>query len=464
MLATNIKDYIITNYKFKRFDHSNILVVNDYGRWVFLSNEEFDKLRKEDIDSELYKKLDDILLTEKNSRELIELIRTKNMLICQGPSLHIVVPTLRCNQKCLYCHSKAKPSDAKGFDMDKETAKKVVDFIFQSPSQHISIEFQGGEPLLNFPMVKYIIEYSEELNRRYKKDLKLGLVTTLTLMTDEILDFLVKHRVGICTSLDGPEELHNKNRPYLGGGASYKDVVKWIKPIWNKSPFKLNALMVPTRFSLNYAKEIVDEYIEKGLDRIQIKFLNKLGYAEKSWDKIGYTPEEFLEYWRKSLDYIITLNKKGNSLYEVITKHILEKIFTDGNSTYLDLMSPCGAAIGQLAYDQNGDIFTCDEARMYELFKLGNVKNDSYKDVLTSTQTCSIVAASTNDTLLCDACIWKPYCGVCPVCNYSEQGNLIPKLALSNRCKIYKGIFEYIFQKILLDNEAKEVFMKWLEP
>lgn len=462
--ATNL-DYILNHTRIKEFDKEHILLTTDYGSWIVLNSEEFKKLNGGEVKGGLFEKLKEkgIILTEDNIQKVIEAVKDKNFFLFQGPSLHIVVPTLRCNQKCLYCHSKSQPLDAKGYDMDKETAKKVVDFIFQTTSKAITIEFQGGEPLLNFDIVKYIIEYAKKLNKEYKKNLKFDLVTNFTLMDKEKLDYLINERIGICTSLDGPKIVHDKNRPYIGGGGSYDDIVRWADLIKEENSFDLNALMVTTKYSLKYPKEIIDEYLKHEFRMIQLKQLSRLGYAKGTWEKIGYDADEFLDFWKKALDYIIEVNKKGVVFYEFITRHILKKILTNSNSTLLDLMSPCGAAIGQLAYAQDGKIYTCDEARMYDLFCLGDVKENTMKEVLTSEQTCDIVASSTNDNLLCDACVWKPYCGVCPVCNYSEQGNLIPKLALSNRCKIYKGIFEYIFSKLIFNKEASKVFHSWVE-
>ncbi len=465
MAETEEKDYTFNHTRMKIFDKEHTLLTTDTGSWVVLNNKEFKNFNENEIKGPLFKKLEEkgIILTEDNVQKIIKDVRDKNLFLFQGPSLHIVVPTLRCNQKCLYCHSKSKSPDAKEYDMNEETAKKTVDFIFQTTSNCITIEFQGGEPLLNFDIVKYIIEYSQELNKKYRKDIKFDLVTNLTLIDEKKLAYLIEKRIGICTSLDGPKSVHDKNRPYLGGKESYEDVVKGINMVRTKEECELNALMVTTKYSLEYSKEIIDEYLKHGFKMIQLKQLNKLGDAKGIWEQIGYNADDFLSFWKTSLNYIIEINKKGTVFYEFITKHILEKILTKSNSTFLDLMSPCGAAIGQLAYAQDGKIYTCDEARMYDLFCLGDVKENSMKEVLTSEQTCSIIASSTNDNLICDACVWKPYCGVCPVCNYSEQGNLIPKLALSNRCKIYKEIFEYIFQKLIFDEESSNIFNRWVK-
>ena len=451
--------YILNNFRTKKIKN-RFLITTDHGSWVLLNERGYDSLlgnKKINHSPRLYNLAVNkgVVLTEKNRECVINDYRRKNLFLFNGASLHIVTPTLVCNQKCIYCHSNAKDINSKGYDMDKETAKKITDFIFQSPSKAITIEFQGGEPLINFPVIQYFIEYAEYLNKKHKKDLRFSLVTNLTMMDSDILKYIIQNKIGLCTSLDGPKIVHDKNRRYLGGKSSYEDVVRWIDIIKNQYGYRIEALMVTTRFSLPYYKEIIDEYIKRGFGRIMIKFLNNLGFAQKTWNKISYTSDEFLSFWRKSVDYTRNLNGK---IYDQYTIYLLQKILTKSQSPFVDLRSPCGAAISQLAYDHKGDIFTCDEGRQYDLFKIGNVSKNSYRGVLTSNHVCSIIAASTNDNFICDACVYKPYCGVCPVCSYAETGNIIPKLAMNFRCRVHKGMFDYIFGALATNKNA---FSNW---
>lgn len=467
------KNYIINNYRNKRFA-DKYLVTTDSGNWCFLNQEDFDLLRQENIlaKQSLFDLLEkkDVVLTEKNKNAVIERSRKKYAFLWQGTTLHIIIPTLRCNQRCIYCHASSKPFSAKGYDMDKKTAKAVVDFIFQSPSYYISIEFQGGEPLLNFDIVKYVIEYAQRLNKKYQKNLLINLVTNFCLMDKKKLDYLIKKEVGICTSLDGPAFLHNKNRNSLNKIGSHSYVNKWTKELikeYKKRKIenrRVGALVIITKYSLPYWKEIVDEYVKCGLTNIFIRFLNNLGDARPIWDNISYSAEEFIDFWKKSIDYILELNKKDVYIREWFVWLMLRKLIDKEEPNHFEQRSPCGAAIGQLAYNYNGDIYSCDEGRMIgeDIFKLGNVKTDGYKKILTSNQTCALVAASINDTQICDCCVYKPFCGLCPVCNYAEQGSIIGKITETTRCKIYKAQFDYIFGKLLSDKRSKEIFLDWL--
>ena len=457
-------EYVFNHFKTTKL-RDKILITTEHGSWIDLTQDEYKLLQSNKInqDSHLFKKLEKkgVILTKSSIKRVISDYKNRKCQLFQGTSLHIVVPTLRCNQKCIYCHSKSRDVNESRYDMDEDTAKSVVDFIFQTPSQNVTIEFQGGEPLLNFSIVQYIIDYAQKRNKEYKKDLRLSVVTNLTKMDDDIAKYLTSiPAFGICTSLDGPKEVHDKNRLYRNGSGSYEDVIYWIKRLQEDYNYKyLNALMVTTRFSLPYWKEIIDEFVKWKFPYIWLQPLNNLGFAQDVWNKINYKPEEFVNFWKNGLEYIIQNDIK---ISEVMTYYILKKYFNKKDPMFLDLMSPCGAAIGQLAYDQKGDIYTCDEARMYEEFKLGNVKHNKYKEVLTSPQACALIAASTNDSYLCDNCVWKPYCGICMVCNYATQGNIIGKTSfVDDRCKILQEQFKHVFEKLLFDVKYKETFMKW---
>jgi len=449
----NNEEYVLNHYRARKLGSGHV-VTNDYGSWVYLTDEEYMDLKKEKINGPLFSVLKEkgFILKNDNIKQVIEEHREKCKYLFQGTSLHIVVPTLRCNMKCVYCHAKAKPVTRRGYDMDEKTAKKIVDFIFQSPSKDIMIEFQGGEPLLNFDIVKYIVEYANEKNFIEEKNLSFDIVTNLVDMTDDKLDFLVENKVGICTSLDGPEIVQNKNR------ANYKKTVKWVKKL--KKDNHVQAMLLVTKHSLPFHKEIVDEYLKLGLPKIWIKPVNKLGYALDNWSKIGITAEEFLDFYKKALDYIVKKNKEI-IFPENHTTIFLRKILTKKCVNYTDMESPCGAAIAQLAYSYDGSIYTCDEGRLYDIFKLGTIEQ-KYPEIVTSSSACSVVRASINDNPVCELCAYKPMCGLCPVCSYAERGNIISKLP-DHRCDILIGMFDHIFDKLVNDEEYRNVFMKWID-
>lgn len=212
-------------FRFKKLK-DKYLLTNDIGQYLFLKEKEFEDFLsgKLDKDKEPYLSLKEknFLKKELNLSELTEGYYKKNAFLFGGPSLHIVVVTLRCNHRCIYCHASARTMEAKEYDMDKETARKTIDKIFETTSPFVAIEFQGGEPLANWPIVKYIIEESVKRNKILRqnsgqeKELELRLVSNFSLMDGKKFKYLLDKKVSVCVSLDGPEKIHNRNRVIIG--------------------------------------------------------------------------------------------------------------------------------------------------------------------------------------------------------------------------------------------------------
>lgn len=447
------------------------LITNEIGQYVRLSSKDFKnfvegKTKKE---TKLYAELADkhFLKSAQNNSLLIDTYRHRNAFLFDGPSLHIVVVTLRCNYNCIYCQASSKSLKASGYDMSAKTAKAVVDTIFQSPNPSITIEFQGGEPLANWPIIQTIVEYAEKKNLKGKKDLVFSLVTNLSLMDEEKYAYIVKHHISVCTSLDGPEKLHNSNRPFVNNN-SYQSTTIWIKKFKEKekrdsSLYKLSALVTISRDSLKYPKEIVEEYRKWNFVGIHLRPLSLLGLSGNPKSPMNYSVDEFLDFWTKSMDYIISLNFKGVFFYERESVIMLRKIFTDLDPNFLDLRSPCGAGIGQMLYNYNGLVYTCDEARMLgeDTFALGDVSKNNYKQIISHPNLSAVCQASILENSVCDYCAYKPYCGVCPVLNYSLYNSLFPPNADNYRCRLNTGMIDYLFKKMENPKNIK-VFKNWL--
>jgi len=396
--------------------------------------------------------------------------KESNAYVDRGPGLHIFILTLRCNHKCLYCQSGALCEEGNRSDMDIRTARKSVDFALSAPVKGLTIEFQGGEPLLNWAALKETVLYGEKKAAAAGKEIKFALVSNFSLMTEEKAAFLIKHGVALCTSLDGPAALHDKNRVFAGG-SSHALTVKWIKyfrkACGKGSDCGPSALLTISKYSLGREKEIVEEYARLGLASIFVRPLAPIGFARNVWDKIGCSPEEFSGFYRNSLGHVLRLNKAGAAIKEKTAFLLVKKMIGLEDNKYVDLRCPCGAGLGQLAYDFNGDIYTCDEARMLArqgdgLFRIGGVFKDTYRQVISAAAVKACAAASSLDSQpLCARCVWRPYCGVCPVYNYQTQGSLWGDMPVNGRCRTMKGVFEAVFG-FLKDKGSVEVFRKWL--
>ena len=476
-------NYKTGNFRFKNFG-KNYLITNDAGRWFFLDHKDFKDLLKGKIDkkSKIYRELFQKGFIDVNKKKLAELAGQYlafNHSSFGGPTLFIIVLTLRCNHRCLYCQVTPEGLTAKGFDMNEATAKKVVDLIFRAPSKSVSLEFQGGEPTINWPVLKYIVKYAKEVNKEKNKNLKISLVSNLTLLDEKKLNFLFKEDVSISCSFDGPEKVHDKNRIFLNKESGHKIVSKKIKEIQkaiklkraeskNKFVDNLNAILTVSKFSLPYHKEIIDEYIKMGFDNIFIRPLSPFGLQRQTFNIIGYQAEEFIDFYKKSMDYILKLNLEGKLFVERNAYYALKKILKNEDPNYLELRSPCGAGIGQMAFNYDGGIFTCDEGRMaarmgYQNFKLGEVESNNYNQLIDNEITKIMCLASCLDNHAgCSNCVYKPFCGICPLANFVEYKTIFPQIPNTDKCKINKAMFDYIFSKIR-NKKYKEIFENWLD-
>ena len=288
----------------------------------------------------------------------------------------------------------------------------------------------------------------------------------MTLVTAEILDYFKEHNFGISTSIDGPELLHDGNRPFRDGSGTYQKVAEAIKRI-KAMGLPIGAIQTTTRAALSYPKEVVRAYMNLGFDSLFLRPLTPLGKATKNWDEVGYTPEEFLSFYTQALDELIKINQTERFIKEEHAAILLSRI--DGKFVnYMELRSPCGASIGQLAYYADGDIFTCDEGRMlHEMgdhtFRLGNVFESNYNDIINNGVCKTVCASSILETIpTCCDCVYQPYCGTCPVVNYAKSHDIIEKEPRGYRCKLYSGMLDYLFRQMLTgDADVVNIFRSW---
>jgi len=467
----------VPDFRFRRLD-GGFLVTNDFGGHAFLSSSDFSRYSTGKLAprGKVYDGLaaGGFVKDRLGFETLFSNWRSRNESIFHGTGLHIFVLTLRCNHKCAYCQSSVAGEKAANLDMSLPVAKKSVDLAFQSPRRAITIEFQGGEPLANWDVLRGAIKYARLREKKTSKKLTLALVSNFSLMDEAKAAFLLENEVSICTSLDGPEALHNANRTYAGGN-SHKQTVKWLKH-FNASHdsqyglkyrvFKPSALLTVSKRTLGRGREVVDEYIGRGLEEIFLRPLAPIGYAKKHWGAIGYTPEEFLKFYKEALRYILRKNQAEVKIREKFAVLLLSKILKSRDSGYLDMRCPCGASTGQLAYNYNGDVYTCDEARMVgwggdDIFKAGTVR-DKYEDIISSPTTKTVCAASNLESQpLCHRCAYRPYCGVCPVVNYEAQNSIWGQMPANYRCRLLTGLFDFLFG-LLRDAKSRSVLETWV--
>lgn len=470
-------------FRFKNF-WDDYLITNDIAKYSILTKKEFNnfltwKLVSWNKYDELVKKK--FIKDENYITDMSFWFAKKNQFLSKWPNLHIIVTTLRCNHKCQYCHAAVAPMTAKNMDMTTDTAKKVVDTIFYTSNNDIVIEFQWWESLVNWDIVKYIVDYAKIKAGHLSKNLTFALVTNLTLMDDEKMKYLIDNNIDISTSLDWDEITHNYNRTYKEWN-SFKEVMYWIKKIneeykKRKIQKRVWALLTVTKKSLPRYKEIIDTYVSIWLDWIFLRPLNPYWFAAADLKKLWYTEEEFIDFYKKSMEYIFELNKQWKMFREKLTSIYLLKILTEDDPNYLDERSPCWACIWQVAYNYDGKVYSCDEWRMlwrmwddnFLMIDLNNVSfdkypwYDAYNNMINSETTKVMVQASTLDWLpWYNDSVYKPYIWVCPIHSYKTSWNIIPNYTKDYKKKLDYAILDYIFDKIR-DPLYKDIFDNWID-
>jgi His-Xaa-Ser system radical SAM maturase HxsB len=348
-------------------------------------------------------------------------------------------------------------------------ADKAINFVFKSPAPAIKIEFQGGESLLNFDLIRHIVTEVEKRNSSERRNLAFVIATNLSVLSDEMLNFCLEHNIFISTSLDGPEDLHNLNRPKAGNNSNQITIDGIRRARAALGLDRVSALMTTTKASLPRVREIIDEYVSQGFNAIFLRSLSPYGFAVKTGCFDGYDSQEWLDFYCAGLDHIIDLNKKGLFFVEQYTAIILQKMLTPYGTGFVNLRSPAGIGIAGIIYNYDGDVYPSDEARMKaemgdKIFRMGNLLTDSYEQMMLSSELLTPLEESIAEAVpMCEECAFLPYCGSDPDYHYATQRDFVGHKALSGFCKRHMGIFRYIIQKMEDDAEARTILERWVQ-
>lgn len=358
--------YYLLPFDFTEISGKEVLV-NELGDMIVSPKGTVQKIVDRSLPkNDLYKSLvSNFFISEQIIPPLVEVyaerLREKKRFLESWTGLHIFVMTLRCNQNCVYCQASSQNEDSVGCSMSKETMAKGVELMFRSPSDSITMEFQGGEPTLVPDVIEYGIQLAEEKNKTANKEIHYVLCTNSIRLTDRMLEICKKYGVVISTSLDGPAFLHNANRGKLD---SYEKVVAGIaKGREAVGHEKVSALMTTSVEGLNYPIEIVDEYVKLGFRSMFLRALNPYGLATHNDNWSDYT-NRFIEFYKKAFEHILDLNKQGTYFVEEFAAIILRKILTPYCTGFVDLQSPAGVINSVLIYNYDGGVYCSDESRM----------------------------------------------------------------------------------------------------
>jgi uncharacterized protein len=313
----------------------------------------------------------------------------------------------KCNLHCSYCY---EPETAKyassPVQMDWDTARQSVDFLFRKAggNREVSICFFGGEALLNFSLLRVVVDYAEKQAQRQGKKVDFSLTTNATLLTDDIIDFFNAHRVGITISIDGPQDLHDKRRFSLTTRGerkgSYAQVVSRVRRLFDR----YSARPVVARVTVTKGTIEIPRIYEH---------LTGLGFFEVGFSPVTAKNEEEHGLEPANLRQMLAGFKELGQLY--IERALQNRYtgFSNLSTMLTDLYTgtnklfPCGAGLGLLDIDGNGDVYLCHRFPGNEEHKYGNVKNGLDYERLNE----FVNSAHIENKPICQTCWIRGLCG-----------------------------------------------------
>jgi uncharacterized protein len=474
-------DWELLPVRVHAIDDERVIVTNLVGEWLILDRGEFENVvgnqaafgnhgDGQPLDSTLAAMRSRHMIRAPGEHLPLELLavklRTRKERLADLTALHMFVVTLRCEHTCRYCQVSRQSTAQDEFDMSEETAEAALALVFKSPSPQIKIEFQGGESLLNFPLIQWIVERAIQLNETHRRDLAFVIATNLAPLNATMLDFCAKHDVAISTSLDGPRELHNHNRRRPGQDSWERAVDGIARAVDRLGPSRVSALMTTTEASLGQPEAIIDAYVELGLSAIFLRPISPYGFATRLRGGGQYDTARWLDFYRRGLAHIVELNRAGTAVTEVYAAIIAKKVFTNVDPGYIDLTSPAGIGIGGIVYNYDGGIYASDEGRMLaemhdDTFRLGSV-HDDYGDLLMSEKLLNPLWESfTLSVPKCDLCAFEPYCGADPTYHHVTSGDFAGHKTFSAFCQRNTGIFTYLLSQAADDPFVHNLLWEW---
>lgn len=393
----------------------------------------------------------------------------KRETVLAGPSLHILVTTLQCAHSCGYCQV-SRSREGAGFTIDERDLDAACDTVFESTSPTLTIEFQGGDPLLRPDLVERAIRRIHDRNRGEGRRLRFVVASTLHQLDAGLCDFLREHGVFLSTSLDGPAWLHDRNRP-TPGRDSYRRTVAGIRLARERiHPDCVSALMTTTPHSLPHPEAIVDEYAELGLHDVFLRPLSSYGFAKRNQARLGYSLERFEAFYERGLDRVIEWNRRGVPMREVYAGILLNKLLSPFDSGFVDLQSPCGAGSSVLVYNHDGYVYPSDEARMLAAtgdpsLRLGRI-GERLSDLLSSDVQRALHAASlTAEHPDCQRCAYQLFCAPNPVEAWAAHGRPDVAPATTEHCQRHQRLFDSMFRRLdAADADLIDLFHRWAHP
>lgn len=375
-----------------------------------------DRYQEEDIKTALEEcavlKKEQMLFTEDVYEKAIDSFKDRPTVV-KALCLHIAHD---CNLACRYCFAEEGEYHGRRAMMSYEVGKQALDFLIANSGsrKNLEVDFFGGEPLMNWNVVKDLVAYGRSQEKIHNKHFRFTLTTNGVLLNDEIMEFANKEMDNVVLSIDGRREVHDFMRPFRKGAGSYDLVVpKFQKFADSRGQKKYYARGTFTRHNLDFSKDVL-HLADLGFEQISVEPVvadEKEEYALQ-WEDVPKICEEY----DKLAKEIIKREKEGRGFNFF---HFMIDL-TGGPCVYKRL-SGCGSGTEYLAVTPWGDLYPCHQFVGEEKFLMGNVWDGVQKTEIRDTfKECNVYAKEK-----CRECFARFYCsGGCAANSYNFHGSI----------------------------------------
>ncbi len=334
-----------------------------------------------------------------------------------------------CNLACVYCYAEENGSNQRGKLMTYETAREAVEHLLERSGNRktLTVQFFGGEPLLNVPVMKRIVEHTEDVSRTTGKGFRYQISTNGTLLTEEIQDYIVQHDMGTLVSVDGDEETHNRQRPLRGGGKSYHLVMEKAKQL-NEKFNQRGKRTLKIRANIINGPEIDPDRISSFFEAAGFTHIGISGIHPRPGEETEYSfDEEGLERWRQRSDqmfakWLEAVDSHAKTPNSYTDKQVARALNAVAGERTLGTIR-CGVGRNTNAVDVDGNIYPCHRYVGLENYIIGNVRTGIDEKKISDYYDRLI-----NNTLeWCSACWARTKCGgPCPWEISKTDGEITP--------------------------------------
>ena len=353
------------------------------------------------------------LFTEDIYEPFVEKFKEKRQTVVKALCLHIAHD---CNLACKYCFAEEGEYHGRRALMSFEVGKKALDFLVANSGNRVNLEvdFFGGEPLMNWDVVKQLVAYGRSLEKPNNKKFRFTLTTNGVLLNDEVMEFVNKEMSNVVLSLDGRKEVNDRMRPFRTGKGSYDLIVpKFQKLAESRNQTNYYIRGTFTRNNLDFSED-VKHFADLGFKQMSIEPVvgpEEDPYSMREQD----LPQIMEEYDKLALEYIDRY-KKGNGFNFF---HFMIDL-TQGPCVYKRL-SGCGSGTEYLAVTPWGDFYPCHQFVGNEDFLMGNVDEGIIKpEIVKEFGNCNVYSKEK-----CKNCFAKFYCsGGCAANSYNFHGTI----------------------------------------